>query len=207
MNVSTIIIIALNLLLTGLFLLGVKKDTELNFQITISDLMQISMGVIINVTILNFYRESIIPMIFLSVGLSYLLIAAYMDQKCMSVFVFPGYVLLFIGIALESLLNGEFSFFIMFVFLLPITLGILNAFGRGDIPMCMVFAGAFYLYSMNLAESLIATCIMILIAEVFFIIKAVKEKNMKNPFCLKCKAPLGPSILLATYVMLIIPKL
>lgn len=89
------------------------------------------------------------------------------------------------------------------VFMLPIMLGIFNAFGRGDISMCMVIGGVSYLLTFHVAESLFIECFMILLAEVFFIIKAIIEKNLKNPFCLKEKKPLGPSILISTFIILI----
>lgn len=192
-----------HLLLIMFLLLGVNHDKEYKIKITKRDIPYFVICEIISLYFLYFYKQNLCLNIFLSVGLAFLIICAYTDEKTMFVYMFPTYILFFLGIILECITMKRFSCMIIIVFMLPIMLGIFNAFGRGDISMCMVIGGVSYLLTFHVAESLFIECFMILLAEVFFIIKAIIEKNLKNPFCLKEKKPLGPSILLSTFIILI----
>lgn len=192
-----------HLLLITFLLLGVNYDKEYQIKITKKDIPYFVICEIISLYLLYFYKQNLCLNVFLSVGLAFLIICAYTDKKTMFVYMFPTYILFFLGIILECITMKRFSCMIVIVFMLPIILGVFNAFGRGDISMCMVIGGINYLLTFHIAESLLIECFMILLAEVFFIIKAIIEKNLKNPFCLKEKRPLGPSILISTFIILI----
>lgn len=202
MIISKVVFILIHLLLIALLLLGVNYDKEFNIKTTPHEFLYFIIAFSLNSWILYHFSNNIYTDIYICISLAILTVSAYTDKKTMYVYFVPTYVLFVMGILLESLAMGRFSYGICGVFLLPIFLGVVKAFGKGDISMCMVLGGIIYLQSQNIIVALFLECIMIILAEVFFIIKAIVEKNLKNPFQLKEKKPLGPSILLATYVML-----
>lgn len=204
--ILTISIICLHLSLICWFLSGISHDKDFQIEITRKDIMMLFTGGIINVFVLLLYKDNISAFILLGFGLAYLLTAAYTDKKTMMVLVAPGYMFMILSIILESISLQKFSFFVLIVYILPIFLGIINAFGKGDAPMCTIIGGVMYFITQSITDAIFVECIMILIAEIFFIIKAIISKNMKNVFSLKQKSPFGPSILLATYLLLIIIK-
>lgn len=199
-----IFIFLLHLLLVAAMLLGVKKDKEFQIETTKHDIFYFIVCELITFYLLFAYRANVYAEIFLGVALAILIVSAYTDKKTMLVYMLPAYVMLSLGVILECIATKGCSFYIMIIFALPIFLGLINAFGRGDIPMCMVFGGGIYFCTFRVIESLFWFCLMIMLTEILFFIKAIKEKNLKNPFCLKEKRPLGPCILVSTFVLFIL---
>lgn len=198
----TIVYITIHLLLTEFYLLAVKKDKEFHLNVTKKDRLILLCFEIINAVILYLHHTHTVMILFLIPTLAYLTIAAYTDKKTMLVHFSPLFLFLAYGVLLESLSLKSFSFFVIAVFAFPILLGIVGAYGLGDIPMCIVLGGAVFFMTYDVFYSLLMECFMITIAEVIFVVKAFFEKNLKNPFQLKESSPLGPSILLATYITL-----
>ena len=52
-------------------------------------------------------------------------------------------------------------------------------------------------------DCMLAECVMLLVAEVLFYLRAIIEKNLDGPLKLKESRPLGPDLLFATTLVLI----
>jgi len=70
--------------------------------------------------------------------------------------------------------------------------------------MSVVCGVIYFIYNpvAGIIEALLVTCIMILVAEIIFYIRAIKEHNLDGPFKLKESRPLGPDLCLATFIIL-----
>lgn len=187
-----------------LFLLKIiHKDTDLNISFNKKDYVYILITQCLNnILILNI--DSIYVAIFMSISLAFLSIAALIDKKTMLVYTFPTYIFIVLTVILDSFSRNQFSIKSLIVYSFPIIFGLLKAYGRGDIPMVMIIGGITYLETFNIEYSILIECVMIFITEIIFIIKAIIEKNMDGPFKLKEKRPLGPSILIATYIVILL---
>ena len=156
------------------------------------------------------------PKLYASISLPVLLISAYTDKKLKLLYNAVFYVLAPLAIIAETLYASliitidktsfvfHLSVHTLMIILFAVILELLGMYGNGDKGMVIVCGCIWYLLNPDHGgtEALLADCIMILIAEVLFYIKAVKEKNLDGPFRLKESRPLGPELLTATTIVL-----
>lgn len=159
----------------------------------------------------------IFPKIYASIALPMLLISAYTDGKIKLLYNVVFYILASLSVLLEILqaniwqLQTDTAFTFYFsaqtftIIIFVVILELFNMYGNGDKGMAVVCGCTWYLLRpiQSGAECLLAECIMFLIAEIPFYLRAIKEKNLDGPFKLKESRPLGPDLLFSTTLVLI----
>lgn len=182
----------------GLHVIKIDKDFEIQLN-KIEWLWLCAVGVLVISSIC--YVSSIVAA-FISVGAAYLQISAITDKHTQLVYLHPQWALLTLSILLESVSCKHFSYNTAIIFMFVYFMGMMKMFGKGDVPMSFVGGAAFYLCfpEQGLLMALMFECGMIIVAQVIFYIKNVREHNMETIFKLKESRPLGPSILTATII-------
>lgn len=173
-------------------------------------------GVYMAAFIIIILKLPIFPKLYASIALPMLLISAYTDKKQKLLYSFVFYILASLSIIFETIqasigtqpFENTFSFHLsvqtLSVIVFVVILELFGMYGNGDKGMAVVCGCTWFLMrpAHGIVECMLAECMMFLIAEVMFYIKAIKEKNLDGPFKLKESRPLGPDLLFATTIVL-----
>ena len=131
--------------------------------------------------------------LYAAIALPVLLVSAYTDKKTKLLYKIVFYVLAPLSIVMETLQasfqiqNGvlSFSFQPSFqtlpVIILVSIVGLLKMYGNGDKGMAVICGCIWYLMfpERGWAEAALVECIMIMISQITFYLRAVKEKNLE----------------------------
>ncbi len=199
--IINIILVILNLLLTGGIWWVIKKDNDFNLTLNKKEVILLICGIIINNVFVLFLNYSLNSKIFMSIFLSYLLMSAYTDAKTKKVYFIPFFIMPIMIIGLSS-----FNFWGLFIFIIPIILGLFRLYGIGDIPLVSIIGCIIFLNNDTVINSILLECIMLLIAEAIFLVVAIFQHNISKGK-LKESKPLGPWIYISTFFVLLIHSL
>lgn len=206
-------ILCLILLYSTFILFGRMSLQDSDYkEIVITRIDKIWFGFYLAVFAVIIVRLPIFPKLYISIALPMLLISAYTDKKLKILYNGVFYILAPLATAFEVIQKRvcgypvEIGIFdgTLLVIIFVVSLELLHMYGNGDKGMAVVCGCTWYLLRPEYggAESLLVECIMLLIAEATFYIKAVKEKNLDGPLKLKESRPLGPDLLFATSMVL-----
>ena len=199
-------------------LFGKMSLNDPDFQdiaVTRSD--KIWFGIYLAVFAVIIIRLPIYPKLYASIALPLLLISAYTDKKVKLLYNMVFYILVPVAIILSTVQSSiriqptgpEFSFQLclqtLSVIIFAVILEVFGMYGNGDKGMAIVCGCTWYLMrpEYGSVDCMLAECVMLLVAEVLFYLKAIREKNLDGPLKLKESRPLGPDLLFATTLVLI----
>lgn len=142
--------------------------------------------------------------LYASIALPMLLISAYTDKKSKLLYNAVFYFLAPLSVILETTQAGRLSLQTLSIIIFVVILELFGMYGNGDKGMAVVCGCSWYLMrpEYGSVDCMLAECVMLLVAEVLFYLKAIREKNLNGPFKLKESRPLGPDLLFATTLLL-----
>lgn len=150
-------------------------------------------------------RLPIYPKLYASIALPMLLISAYTDKKSKLLYNSVFYSLAPLSVILETAQAGRLSLQTLSIIIFVVILELFGMYGNGDKGMAVVCGCTWYLMrpEYGSVDCMLAECVMLLVAEVLFYLRAIIEKNLDGPLKLKESRPLGPDLLFATTLVLI----
>lgn len=162
-------------------------------------------GIYLAAFVLIIIKLPIYSKLYASIALPMLLISAYTDKKSKLLYNSVFYSLAPLSVILETAQAGRLSLQTLSIIIFVVILELFGMYGNGDKGMAVVCGCTWYLMrpEYGSVESLLMECVMLLIAEVIFYARAIKEKNLDGPLKLKESRPLGPDLLFATTLVLI----
>lgn len=162
-------------------------------------------GIYLAAFVLIIIKLPIYSKLYASIALPMLLISAYTDKKSKLLYNSVFYSIAPLSVILETAQAGRLSLQTLSIIIFVVILELFGMYGNGDKGMAVVCGCTWYLMrpEYGSVESLLMECVMLLIAEVIFYARAIKEKNLDGPLKLKESRPLGPDLLFATTLVLI----
>lgn len=176
---------------------------DIPFTVTKYDKLQIVIYMLLSMYFVS--NTSIVTAIFATISLPYLIVSAITDKKTKLVYDMPFYMFGVVAIIMESIIARHISLSVVIIYLFAQTLASMKLFGQGDRAMTVI-CGTIYFFmypELTAIDALLINCIMLLIAEILFYIRAIKESNLNGPFKLKESKPLGPDLCLSTFIILL----
>ena len=162
-------------------------------------------GIYLAVFVLIIIKLPIYSKLYASMALPMLLISAYTDKKSKLLYNSVFYSLAPLSVILETAQAGRLSLHTLSIIIFVVILELFGMYGNGDKGMAVVCGCTWYLMrpEYGSVDCMLAECVMLLVAEVLFYLKAIREKNLDGPLKLKESRPLGPDLLFATTLVLI----
>ena len=174
-----------------------------DISVTKSD--KIWFGIYLAVFAVIIIKLPIYSKLYASIALPMLLISAYTDKKSKLLYNSVFYSLAPLSVILETAQAGRLSLQTLSIIIFVVILELFGMYGNGDKGMAVVCGCTWYLMrpEYGSVDCMLAECVMLLVAEVLFYLRAIIEKNLDGPLKLKESRPLGPDLLFATTLVLI----
>lgn len=174
-----------------------------DISVTKSD--KIWFGIYLAVFAVIIIKLPIYSKLYASIALPMLLISAYTDKKSKLLYNSIFYSLAPLSVILETAQAGRLSLQTLSIIIFVVILELFGMYGNGDKGMAVVCGCTWYLMrpEYGSVDCMLAECVMLLVAEVLFYLRAIIEKNLDGPLKLKESRPLGPDLLFATTLVLI----
>lgn len=162
-------------------------------------------GIYLAAFVLIIIKLPIYSKLYASIALPMLLISAYTDKKSKLLYNSVFYSLAPLSVILETAQAGRLSLQTLSIIIFVVILELFGMYGNGDKGMAVVCGCTWYLMRSEYGsvDCMLAECVMLLVAEVLFYLRAIIEKNLDGPLKLKESRPLGPDLLFATTLVLI----
>lgn len=140
--------------------------------------------------------------LFAAFAFPYLQISALTDRKTKLVYISPTIILVILAVICECITFHRLSAFSLVLFLALSGMSYVGMFGFGDVPMSFVPGIAFFLrFPQNgFLNAMVFECIFMLFSQILFLIENYASGNMQTAFKLKEGQPLGPSLLIGSYI-------
>lgn len=187
-------------------LFGKMSLNDPDFQdISVTKSDKIWFGIYLAVFAVIIIKLPIYSKLYASIALPMLLISAYTDKKSKLLYNSVFYSLAPLSVILETAQACHLSLQTLSIIIFVVILELFGMYGNGDKGMAVVCGCTWYLMrpEYGSVDCMLAECVMLLVAEVLFYLRAIIEKNLDGPLKLKESRPLGPDLLFATTLVLI----